>query len=234
MHMEGCKICGDSVVPEGIDEKSETAGEMRARRNYCGECENLLTQHMTKQILYNFDEIEEAITSIEHGTEEGTYSNSLRSPAKDKVMEQTALLRELLGLDDEKHEGAFERRNSTFIELSFTYNRHKADFPEAIENAPLINNGKSGGENAPWKLLQDEGETDSTEGHSRATLIVEIPPDSGSVRAHDMMKLEGAIDGANGDFRTNCYAKVIRSVPEWFWEADWGMNKKSDLETLEE
>jgi len=234
MHSQGCDICGSQVVPESMEDDSESAASIRVHEDYCPECKNLLRQHMTEQILYNMDEIKEAINSIEQGTEEGTYSNSLRKPAKKKVMEQSALLRELLGLDDEKHEDAFKRRNSTFIELSFTYNRNKANFPEAIENAPLINNGKTGGDNAPWKLLQDEGETASTEGHSRATLIVEIPPDSGSVRAHDMMKLEGAIDGANGDYRTNCYAKIIRSVPEWFWEADWGMNKKSDLETLDE
>lgn len=234
MHSQGCDICGSPVVPKDNDYDTETETNLKMRKDHCPECRNLLRQHMTEQILYNFDEIEEAITSIEHGTEEGTHSNSLRSPAKDKVMEQSALLRELLGIGDEKHEGAFERRNSTFIEMSFTYNRHKANFPEAIENAPLINRGGSNSESAPWKLMHDEGETASTEGHSRATLIVEIPPDGGSVRAHDMMKLEGAIDGANGDRRNNCYAKVIRTVPEWFWEADWGMNKKSDLETLDE
>lgn len=232
MHTEGCDICGSDVVPEDVNTDSKAAISLETRRDYCSECKNLLRHNMTEQILYNFDEIEDAITSIEHATEEGTLSSSLRQPAKEKVMEQSALLRELLGAEGEQHKGAFKRRNSTFIKLKFTYNRNKANYPQAIEDAPLINRGGTNGDSAPWKLLDDEGESTGTEGHSRAVLIVEIPPKSNSVRAHDLMKLEGAIDGANGDRRNNCYASVIRSVPEWFWEADWGMNKKSDLDAF--
>jgi len=148
-------------------------------------------------------------------------------------MENTSKLRELLGIGDDTTEGAWERRHSVFIEASFTYNRNTANISEAIDNAPLVNSRGNDRDSAPWKMLDDEGHTASTEGHSRAVLIVEVPTENGSVRARELLKLEGAIDGANGQHRNNCRVRVIRNVPEWFWEAEWGVNKKPELETAE-
>lgn len=230
MH-ERCELCGGSLLGELEGDLSiDHQVKIEHRRNFCPECLNKLNDIMTYPLVNNFDVIEETINTIEQAAQKKDGINRLRSNEREKIHTELAYLKELLEIGDGSTDEAFQRRNNIFVMAKFTYDRINGNIPQAIENSALVTRGRKNRETAPWKMRHDEGETTSTEGHSRAVVVVEVDPEARRISGRELIKFSGLINGANGDWRENCQVQVVNSVPDWYWIADWGVNTIRETE----
>jgi hypothetical protein len=234
MRQKNCNICGEYVVSDRQESSDLVIRDIERKNDYCPECKVKLDQEMTEELLYSQEDIKRAINTIGQIADSESDTGIVTVHEKKTLSEQVALLRDLFNIGDETTDEAYERRNSVFISVNFTYDRASAAIPEKIEHVPVINPALGGDiEKLDWKLRTDDGESTGTDGHSRATLVIEVGEDNPYVTGQDVTRLEGAINGINGQWRNNAHAKILHAAPKWYWEADWGMNKSEDLDTVD-
>jgi len=237
MRQKKCNICGEYVVSDEQETENvleEQIRDIERKNDYCPDCKVKIEQEMTEELLYSQEDIRRAINTIAEIPDLDRDSGLVTVNGKQTLSEQVALLQELFDIGDETTDGAYELRNSVFIAVVFTYDRASASLPEEINKMPIIDPGYAEhAEKIDWKLKTDNGESTGTEGHSRATLVIELGDAGPHIRGHQLTRLEGAVNAINGQWRNNAHAKILHAAPKWYWEADYGINKDKDLDTIE-